>query len=47
MEKKNLQLRDETVRMDKENVEIVTIDELKIARFTFQLCWTWKSLRNH
>lgn len=42
MEKKNLQLPDETVRMDKGTIEVVTIGKLKIARFTYQPGWTWE-----
>jgi hypothetical protein len=42
MEKKNLQLPDETVRMERGKVEVVTIGKLKIARFTYQPGWTWE-----
>src|SRR5918996_2171568 len=42
MQKKNLQSPDETIRMDKGKVEIVTIGKLKIAKFTFEPGWTWE-----
>lgn len=42
IEKKNFSTSEETIEMEKGKINVVTIGNLRIGRFTFEPGWTWE-----